>query len=99
MNLSPCGINCDKCPLRETCGNGCQQHCGKPFYIEKFGVECCPIYSCSVTKNGYKNCGECDKLPCQIFYDWKDPSMTDEEHRQAINENATLLRELSKRRH
>ena len=48
MNLSPCGINCDACPLKEKCGDGCQVCGGKPFYIKDFGVECCPIYDCSV---------------------------------------------------
>jgi len=96
MNISPCGINCDECPLKEKCGNGCQQTCGKPFYIANFGVERCPIYDCSVNKKGYKTCGECAELPCQLFYTWKDPSMTDEEHCQAIDTNVVLLKELVK---
>jgi len=96
MNVSPCGINCDACHLKEQCGNGCQTSRGRPFYIEAFGVERCPIYDCSVNKNGFKTCGECTKLPCQLFYDWKDPSMTEEEHRQCIDDNVALLKELAK---
>ena len=96
MNVSPCGINCDACPLKEKCGSGCQQSCGKPFYIKDFGVECCPIYYCAVNKKGNKTCGECTELPCQLFYDWKDPSMSDEEHRQGVDTNVALLKELSK---
>jgi len=92
MNLSPCGIDCDACPLKEKCGNGCQVSCGKPFYIKDFGVECCPIYDCSVKTKGYKTCGECSDLPCQIFFDWKDPSMSDEEHKEAVNKNVALLK-------
>ena len=92
MNLSPCGINCDACPLKEKCGDGCQVCGGKPFYIKDFGVECCPIYDCSVNKNGYKTCAECSEVPCQLFYDWKDPAMTDEEHRQAVDANVARLK-------
>ena len=94
MNLSPCGIDCDACHLKEKCGNGCQNSCGKPFYIENFGVTCCPIYDCSVNKKGYKTCGECPDLPCQLFFDWKDPSMSDEEHREGVNTNVALLKSL-----
>jgi len=83
-------------PLKEKCGNGCQQTCGKVFYIENFGVECCPIYDCSVNKRCYKTCGKCTELPCQFFYDWNDPSMRDEEHHQSIDTNMALLKKLSK---
>jgi len=31
-----------------------------------------------------------------IFFDWKDPSMSDEEHRQGVTTNVALLKELSK---
>ena len=93
MFLSPCGMNCAECPLNEKCGNGCQVSGGKPFYIKDFGVEVCPIYDCAVNKNGYATCAECSELPCQIFYDWKDPSMTDEEHRESVNKNVALLKQ------
>ena len=94
MNISPCGFNCDACPLKVRCGGGCQVCGGKPFYIKDFGVERFPIYDCATNKRGYKTCGECAEVPCQLFYDWKDPSMSDEEHRQAIATNVSLLKEL-----
>lgn len=92
MLLSSCGIDCGACPLKEKCGGGCQVCGGKPFYIKDFGVEVCPIYHCSVEEKGYKTCAECQALPCQLFYDWKDPSMTEEEHCRAIDSNVALLR-------
>jgi len=95
MNISPCGINCDVCPLKVQCGDGCQICGGKPFYIKDFGVERCPIYDCAVNKKGYETCGECAEVPCQLFYDWKDPSMSDEEHNKAIESNVSLLKELN----
>ena len=96
MNISPCGINCDACPLNEQCGGACQQTCGKPFYIKAFGVEQCPIYDCSVNKHGYTTCGECTLVPCQLFFDWRDPSMSEEEHKKAIEGNVALLKTLNK---
>ena len=94
MNLSPCGIDCDACALKENCAGGCQVNCGKPFYIKDFGVECCPIFSCSVSTKGHRTCGECPDVPCQIFFDWKDPSMSDEDHREAVKANVALLKSL-----
>ncbi|MDR2855138.1 MAG: DUF3795 domain-containing protein [Methanomicrobiales archaeon] len=92
MSVSPCGIDCDQCQLRENCDDSCQVNGGKPFYIKDFGVEVCPIYDCSINKNGYKTCAECSDLPCQLFYDWKDPSMSDEVHNEAISKNVAFLK-------
>ncbi|MCL2508587.1 MAG: DUF3795 domain-containing protein [Oscillospiraceae bacterium] len=93
MLLSPCGIDCEACQMKESCGGGCQICGGKPFYIKDFGVETCPMYDCSVNKHGYKTCAECPEVPCQIFFDWKDPGMTDEQHVSAVNANVALLKE------
>ena len=91
MLLSPCGIDCRICDYFQNCG-GCNIVRGKPFYLADFGVEVCPMYDCSVNQKGYQSCSACSKLPCQIFYDWKDPSMTDEEHINSINERVDALR-------
>ena len=91
MMLSPCGIDCEQCEYFDSCG-GCYTIEGKPFYIKDFGVEVCPMYECPVVKKGYKSCAECPELPCQIFYDWKDPSMTDEEHIGSINSRVEILK-------
>jgi hypothetical protein len=92
MLLSPCGIDCEQCPYKESCGGSCHAIEGKPFYIKDFGVAVCPLYDCPVNQKGYKTCAECPDLPCQLYYDWKDPSMTDEEHIQSINERVEHLK-------
>ena len=92
MYLSPCGIDCGECKLREACGGSCHESCGKPFYIKDFPVDVCPMYDCAVNKNGYKTCAECPELPCQVFYEWRDPSMTEEEHRRAVDANVLALK-------
>lgn len=91
MNLSPCGIDCDACTMKEQCGEGCQQTIGKPFYIKDFGVPCCPMYSCAKGKE-YNTCGECKEVPCNKFYEWRDPSMTEEEHKQTVLSNVARLK-------
>ncbi|MDR0490882.1 MAG: DUF3795 domain-containing protein [Oscillospiraceae bacterium] len=92
MLLSPCGVDCESCDYFKSCG-GCNATGGKPFYLKDFGMEICPIYDCSVNKKGYKSCVECSKLPCKIFYDWKDPRMSDEEHTNSINERTKALKD------
>ena len=51
-----------------------------------------PIYDCSVNKNRYRTCGECDIAPCGIFFEWKDPGGTDEEHRRGVEINVERLK-------
>ena len=93
MYLSPCGCSCEKMDCKDSCGGNCHTCGGKPFYLKDFGVEVCPIFDCSVNKNGYYTCAECENLPCQLYYDWKDPSNTDEEHIQSIKNRTVLLKE------
>ncbi len=93
MSLSPCGIECNGCSYAESCSGGCHESGGKPFYIKEFGIEVCPMFDCAVNQKGYKTCGECSELPCKIFFDWKDPSMSDEEHVKSINDRVKILKE------
>ena len=65
----------------------------RPFYLANFGVETCPMYDCPINKKGYKSCAECSELPCKIFYDWRDPSMTDEAFTNSINERVKNLKD------
>ena len=92
MLLSPCGADCESCTYHKNCG-GCCTIKGKPFYLRDVGVEVCPMYDCPVNKKGYKSCAECPELPCQIFYDWKDPSMTDEAHINSIDKCVKALKD------
>ena len=92
MSLSPCGINCGEFEACKECG-GCHEICGKPFYIQDFGMEVCPLYDCPVNKKGFTTCAQCSELPCKLYYDWKDPSMSDEEHINSINERVKTLKE------
>ena len=93
MSLAPCGVECGVFePCKEAGCSDCHSIQGKPFYLAEFGVETCPLYDCPVNQKGYHTCAECDELPCQKFYDWKDPSMTEEEHIDSINERTDRLK-------
>jgi len=99
-----CGAICDTCPLfvapNEASSNssnqpscpGCVACAGKVFWsVEHFGGSC-PIFDCARTKHGYKDCGECTELPCKLFHELKDPSMTEEEHKLSIETRVNYLK-------
>lgn len=92
MLLAPCGVDCDGCTYSESCGGSCFEIKGKPFYLKEIGVDLCPLYDCPVNKKGYKTCAECEDLPCELFHEWRDPSMSDEQHLTSINERVERLR-------
>ena len=75
---SPCGAVCAECGLfPQTCG-GCRKIKGKVYWLQYTGDNVCKVYDCCVNGNGHKNCGACEKLPCERFT--KDPTVSDEEN-------------------
>jgi hypothetical protein len=58
-------------------------------------LDTCPIYTCVQTKK-FKHCGECEDLPCDIYYNMKDPTMSDDAHQQGIQDRVEVLTKLKK---
>ena len=88
--ISCCGSDCGACYCYpETC-KGCNELCGKVFHAPK-GKEC-PIYFCCRIRNGFHSCGECEELPCDLIKKTKDPSMSEEEFMNNVNERVRRLR-------
>ena len=56
-------------------------------------LDTCPIYSCAKEKN-LKHCGECEKLPCEIWMNTKDPTYSEEKFQQGIKARIAVLRGL-----
>lgn len=90
-DISVCGTNCKNCYCFESkmC-DGCNKCSGIVFHTN--GKEC-PIYNCCVTKNKFKSCLECDKVPCDIWRKTRDPKFTDEEFEKNIEGRVKLLKE------
>lgn len=88
--ISCCGSDCSVCYCYGKMCQGCNASCGKVFHCPE-GEECA-IYHCCVTKNGYKSCGECDKLPCDIILGTRDPKMTEEEFMKSVEERVNRLK-------
>lgn len=93
LSLNPCGILCDECNFYNNLCSGCRSQNGSPFWakdhIEK-GI--CPIYECSVNKYSFNNCGSCNKLPCSIFFELKDPNISEDEHKKSIADRVKKLK-------
>ncbi len=94
MKLSPCGVDCTSCHLLEKCQKSCNESQGKPFYIKDIDMEVCAIYDCVCNQNALTHCGHCSELPCQIYFDWKDPDFSDEEHKKDIEKRVERLKKL-----
>lgn len=94
-NITICGLDCRDCICfkNEMCA-GCNACNGKVFHA---GGKECAIYNCCVTKNGFKNCLECEKIPCDTWEITRDPRYTDEEFRECIEERIEVLRNIKQR--
>jgi hypothetical protein len=92
-----CGAVCSECNKSEELKNnpckGCNSIKGQVFWTAYMNLTTCPIYSCIETKK-LKHCGECEELPCDIWIAIKDPSVSDEWHKQNIAERVELLKKL-----
>ena len=89
--ISCCGSDCSTCYCYGKMCLGCNAACGKVFHCPE-GEEC-KIYHCCRTVNGYKSCGECDKLPCDLILNTRDPNMTEEEFMKSVEERVNRLKE------
>jgi hypothetical protein len=90
-DISCCGCICSDCKDYGKACAGCNAVQGKVYWAGYLGLEACPIYTCSVDKNGLKSCGQCAKLPCEIYYQCVDPSMSPEQHEQSVRERVRIL--------
>ena len=88
--LSCCGTKCIECGFYGNLCKGCDKSFGRVFHAPQ--GEACPIYECSVNQKKMKSCGECDLLPCDIWRNTKDPSLSDEEFEQSIKDRMNRLK-------
>lgn len=89
--LSACGLLCDECEYFGKNCTGCSEVKGQPFWVQEMNVDNCALYQCCVDQKGFAHCGHCSLLPCSMFFEQKDPSLSDEEHAQGIKERVARL--------
>ncbi|MBD5483271.1 MAG: hypothetical protein HDR15_12240 [Lachnospiraceae bacterium] len=88
--LSCCGTKCSECGCYGSMCKGCNESAGKVFHAPE--GQACPIYECSVNQKKQKSCGGCQNLPCDIWRNTKDPSMSDEEFEDNIRQRVENVR-------
>ncbi len=94
-NLASCGVDCGICPELGKACSGCYAVKGEVFWAPYLELKVCPLYDCAVNKKHFHDCSHCSELPCQMFFDCRDPSVSVEEHKKEIGERVKRLRALS----
>ena len=86
-----CGLYCGDCEyVGERC-QGCGRVHGKPFWVELNKLEACPVYDCCINRHRLEHCGLCNEFPCKTFTSLRDPSMSDEEAEQSLQNKQRVL--------
>lgn len=87
--LSCCGTKCKECACYGSMCKGCNELEGKVFHVPD--GKACPIYECAVCENKFEHCGNCEKIPCNIWKKTRDPKYTDEEFEANITSRMNAL--------
>lgn len=90
LGVSVCGTDCKKCSFYGGICKGCNASDGKVFHAPD--GKACPIYACCANKKKYTACGYCREAPCEIWGMTRDPSMTDEQFENSIQERIDQLK-------
>jgi hypothetical protein len=91
MAAPPCGYTCGECSHFKKDCPGCRQTNGTPFWIPKSDMKKCNVYDCCGNQKGLEHCGLCPQLPCDTFLKLRDPSMSDQEFENSLNERKAIL--------
>ena len=106
-SISVCGINCAVYSACNKCSSVCKSMhkvfdkpclgCNEIHEIIFLGgnlsLNVCPIYNC-VHKKNYKHCGECDELPCELYFELKDIFISDVQHKLDIEHRIKVLKSI-----
>jgi len=50
------------------------------------------MYNCAVNDKKLSNCGKCKEVPCQLYYNTKDPDISEEVHQESILQRLAVLK-------
>jgi len=66
--IACCGIDCGLCPTYHTKGLSRCPGCGGVDFSSKHPS--CSILTCTVKKNGFETCADCEQYPCEKIKPW-----------------------------
>ncbi len=84
LGLSCCGSECKTCGCYQTLCSGCSESSGKVFHAPP--GKACPIHACCVRQHKYAFCSACEQIPCSVWLETKDPSLSEKAFQAAIAE-------------
>jgi hypothetical protein len=91
--ISSCGLICSDCEFYKKTCDGCYAVQGSTFWAqEMMPSKVCPLFQCAFNDRGYESCGDCEELPCALFLQMKDPSLSDEEHQRMVGVRVERLK-------
>lgn len=88
---SPCGKNCGDCGHYPAVCEGCRAIRGEVYWAGYLDDVVCPIYECAANEKGLFHCGECQALPCSLYFDAGDPNMTEQETVRSVDQQVRRL--------
>ncbi|MCA1916429.1 DUF3795 domain-containing protein [Methanospirillum hungatei] len=74
-----CGMYCDECDHFERDCPGCDESDGSVFWTEFADTDVCPVHECCANEKQFAHCGLCDEMPCEKYYRFRDPDVSEEE--------------------
>ncbi len=78
MEINPCGTYCEGCEDNGVVCDGCRNRDGKPIWYDLYAkTEPCEYYTCT-KEHQYHDCSQCPNVPCNKYFSYPDPNMTDE---------------------
>ncbi len=90
LGLSCCGADCAACSFYGNECPGCNACGGKVFHAPK--GKPCPIFACCVSQHKFATCAACPDMPCQLWRDTRDPSLSEEAFEKTIAERVARLK-------
>jgi hypothetical protein len=86
-----CGMYCDECEHFENDCQGCSESAGNVFWTEFVDIEACPVYECCVNEKKLAHCGLCHEMPCEKYFRFRDPGVTEEEAIKTLEKQKECL--------
>ena len=90
LGLSPCGTDCSACPFHGGPCAGCSEARGRVFHASQ--GKACAIYACCASLR-FAFCASCGQLPCAVWKNTRDPSMTDEQFEESVQARIAALKQ------
>ncbi|WP_427340739.1 DUF3795 domain-containing protein [Caloranaerobacter sp. DY30410] len=63
--------------------------------MHEVGLDVCDFYECCVMDKELEHCGECREIPCNKFWENKNPAWTQEQHKKIVEQRVILLKGLA----